>query len=392
MAFDLERARDDTPGCSKVLHFNNAGASLMPQPVLNSVIDHLILESRMGGYEAAELAADKLERVYENAARLINCSPDEIAVLENATRSWDMAFYSISFRPGDVILTSVTEYASNFIAYIQVAEKTGAEIKVIPNDEYGSISIEALRNSINDRVKLIALTHVPTNGGLVNPAEEVGKIAGEAGVLYLLDACQSVGQMPIDVQRIGCHMLSATGRKFLRAPRGTGFLYVSQDILAGLEPAMLDLHSAQWVDKDKYEIRNDARRFETWEVNYAGKMGLGTAIEYALNWDIKVTWPRICRLADELRRRLADLPGVVVRDLGRQKCGIVTFTVAEKTPHEVRRRLADEKINVAVSPKNYTLLDMRSRGLDDGLIRASVHYYNTEEEIDRFCRALELMV
>ncbi|HTY25540.1 MAG TPA: aminotransferase class V-fold PLP-dependent enzyme, partial [Desulfomonilaceae bacterium] len=265
-------------------------------------------------------------------------------------------------------------------------------IKVIPNDEYGSISIEALRNSINDRVKLIALTHVPTNGGLVNPAEEVGKIAGEAGVLYLLDACQSVGQMPIDVQRIGCHMLSATGRKFLRAPRGTGFLYVSQDILAGLEPAMLDLHSAQWVDKDKYEIRNDARRFETWEVNYAGKMGLGTAIEYALNWDIKVTWPRICRLADELRRRLADLPGVVVRDLGRQKCGIVTFTVAEKTPHEVRRRLADEKINVAVSPKNYTLLDMRSRGLDDGLIRASVHYYNTEEEIDRFCRALELMV
>ena len=392
MPFDLERARDDTPGCPKVLHFNNAGASLMPRPVLNSVIDHLILESQMGGYEAAELAADKLERVYENAARLINCSPDEIAVLENATRSWDMAFYSISFRPGDVILTSVTEYASNFIAYIQVAEKTGAEIKVIPNDEYGSISIEALRNSVNDRVKLIALTHVPTNGGLINPAEEVGKIAGEAGVLYLLDACQSVGQMPIDVQHIGCHMLSATGRKFLRAPRGTGFLYVRQDILAGLEPAMLDLHSAQWVDKDKYEIRNDARRFETWEVNYAGKMGLGTAIEYALSWDLNVTWPRICCLADELRRRLTDIPGVVVRDLGRQKCGIVTFTVAGKTPHEVRRRLVQQKINVAVSPKNYTLLDMKSRGLDDGLIRASVHYYNTEEEIGRFCRSLELMV
>jgi len=392
MSFDLARAREDTPGCSDVLHFNNAGASLMPEPVLDSVIDYLRLESRTGGYEAAELSRGKLASVYDSAARLINCRPDEIAIMENATRSWDMAFYSIRFKPGDIILTAVAEYASNFIAYLQVAKRTGADINVIENDEYGALSIEDLRNNISDRVKLIALTHVPTNGGLVNPAEEVGNIAREAGILYLLDACQSVGQMPMDVQRIGCHMLSATGRKFLRGPRGTGFLYVSGDIVNDLEPPVLDLHSAEWVEEGKYEIRKDASRFETWEGNYAGKIGLGTAIDYALKWDINVTWPRICRLAEELRHRLEELPRVTVQDLGREKCGIVTFTVDGKKPLEIKRLLADKKINVTVAPKNYTLLDMEQRGFHEGLIRASVHYYNSEDEIDRFCRTIETMI
>lgn len=392
MVFDLQRARDDTPGCSNVLHFNNAGASLMPRPVLNSIVDHLVLESQIGGYEAAEVARDKVESLYRAAARLMGGGPDEIAVVDNATRAWDMAFYSIPFEIGDVILTSVAEYASNFIAYLQVAKKTGAKIRVVPNDESGAISVDALAASIDDRVRLISLIHVPTNGGLINPAEKVGQIAKEAGVLYLLDACQSVGQMPVNVERIGCHMLSATGRKFLRGPRGTGFLYVRRETVEQLEPPLLDLHSASWVEKDRYEIRKDARRFETWEANYAANIGLATAIDYALEQDINATWPRIRQLADALRSSLALIPGVRLRDLGSQKCGIVTFTVQGKKPDQIRLALAEEKINVAVSPKNYTLLDMESRDLGDGVVRASVHYYNSEEEIDRFCEALEVIL
>ncbi|MGO9566687.1 MAG: aminotransferase class V-fold PLP-dependent enzyme [Desulfomonilaceae bacterium] len=389
MPFDLTRARAETPGCSNVLHFNNAGASLMPEPVLDSVIGHLRLEAEIGGYEAAEQAGQEIEHVYDSAARLISCRPDEIAVVENATRGWDMAFYSIPFRAGDIILTSVAEYASNFIAYLQVAHRTDATVKVIPNDEYGAISVDALKNSIDNRVKLIALTHVPTNGGLVNPAEKVGEIAREAGVLYLLDACQSVGQMPINVQRIGCDMLAATGRKFLRGPRGTGFLFVRREILESLEPPLLDLHAARWVEKDRYEIREDARRFENWETNCAGKIGLGTAIDYTLQWRLEETWSRISHLGEQLRGRLAELPGVIVRDLGREKCGIVTFTVEGKNPEEIRLALSEKRINVSVSPSQYTLLDMENRGLKDGVIRASVHYYNTDEEIDRFYRVLE---
>ncbi len=391
MKFDLARARQETPGCEHVLHFNNAGASLMPQPVLDATIAHLQLEAQIGGYEAAERSKDAVEHVYDAIAKLIGCARDEVAIIENATRAWDMAFYSIALGPGDRILTAMAEYASNYIAFLQVAAKTGAVVEVIPNDAHGQISLDALRKAINARVKLIAITHVPTNGGLVNPAAAVGKIAREAGILYLLDACQSIGQMPIDVNALGCDMLSATGRKYLRGPRGTGFLYVRRGILDQLDPPLLDLHAAEWVAADRYEIRPDARRFENWETNYAGKIGLGVAIDYALQWDIDTTWRRIKTLAYNLRARLAALPGVIVHDRGVTQCGIVTFSIEDKDPEEIRRELAQHNINVSVTVITSTRLDMEARGLTS-LVRASVHYYNSEEEVERFCRMVESLI
>ena len=391
MPIDLQRARQDTPGCKNVLHFNNAGAALMPIPVLEATIAHLQLEAQIGGYEAAEQAHEAVEHTYNAIATLINCSHDEIAIIENATRAWDQAFYSLPFQPGDRILTAMNEYASNYIAFLQVAKRTGAVIEVIPNDTHGQISLEALRNALDERVKLIAITHVPTNGGLVNPVAEVGKIAREHGILYLVDACQSVGQMPMDVQSIGCDMLSATGRKYLRGPRGTGFLYIRQSILDRLEPPFLELNSAQWVSPDRYEIRPTVRRFESWETNYAGKIGLGVAIDYALQWGMDSIWRRIKTLAYALRTQLSPLPGVIVRDRGITQCGIVTFTVEDKTPEEIASALKSQHINVTVTQRMGTLLDMESRGLTS-MVRASVHYYNTEEEVEQFCRAVESLL
>jgi selenocysteine lyase/cysteine desulfurase len=387
MAFDVQRARRETPGCEHVLHFNNAGAALMPQPVLEATVAHLQLEAQIGGYEAAARAQAAVEHVYDAAASLLGCHRDEIAIVENATRAWDMAFYAVPLSPGDRILTAMAEYASNYIAFLQVARKTGARVEVIPNDEDGQISIEALRDTIDERVKLIAITHVPTNGGLVNPAAAVGQVAREAGVMYLLDACQSVGQMPIDVEAIGCDMLSATGRKYLRGPRGTGFLYVRRELLERLEPPFLDLHAAQWVARDRFEIRPDARRFENWETYYAGKIGLGVAIDYALHWGLEAIWTRITGLADHLRRRLSAIPGVMVRDQGARRCGIVSFTVAGRDAEAVQRLLGQERMNVSVSRLPSTRLDMEARRLCD-LVRASVHYYNTDTEVERFCAAL----
>ena len=219
----------------------------------------------------------------------------------------------------------------------------------------------------------------------------MGAIARRWGALYLLDACQSVGQMPLDVNRVGCHMLSATSRKFLRGPRGTGFLYVSQGLINQLEPPLLDLHAATWIGPDRYEIRPDARRFENWETNYAAKIGLAVAIDYALSWGMDSIWSRVSLLAQELRQRLDEIPRVTVRDLGRERCGIVTFSVDVKRPEEIRQALHSVQMNVSASPARFTLLDMQSRGLQDGLVRASVHYYNTSDEIDRFCRALQEM-
>jgi len=382
--FDVLRARRDTPGCERVLHFNNAGAALMPRQVVDATIGHLRLEAEMGGYEAAAEAHDAVERVYGAIGSLIGCQRDEIAITENATRAWDMAFYAIPLQAGDRILTCMAEYASNYIPFLQVARRTGAIIEVIPNDEHGQVSVEALNNLVDKRVRLIAITHVPTNGGLVNPAVAIGRVAREADILYLLDACQSIGQMPIDVQHVGCDILSATGRKYLRGPRGTGFLYVRRGILEQLEPPFLDLHAATWTAKDRYEIRPDARRFESWETNYAGKIGLGVAVDYARSWGLERIWTRISYLSGLLRARLNKTPHVIVHDLGAQKCGIVTFTVAGQDPQETRHRLAQQKMNASVSLAEYTRLDMDDRELAS-VVRASVHYYNTEEEVERFC-------
>ena len=224
--FDIERARTETSGCEMVLHFDNAGSSLMPQPVLDRVLAHLQLEMQVGGYAAADAAHDEIEAVYTGLAGLVNGRSTEIALVENATVAWQMAFHSIPFQAGDRILTAKAAYASNYISYLQLAQKHGVTIEVIPDDEQGQVDVAALRQMMDERVRLIAITHVPTNGGLVNPAAAVGQVAREWDTLYLLDACQSVGQLPVDVRAIGFDMLSATGRKWLRGPRGTGFLYV----------------------------------------------------------------------------------------------------------------------------------------------------------------------
>ena len=381
---NVEALRAETPVSERVLHFNNAGAALMPRRVMDAVVAHLELEALAGGYEAHEREAARVEGVYDSIARLINCRRDELALVEHATRAWDQAFYAVPLGPGDRILTSVAEYGANFVAYLQVAGRTGAEVTVVPNDEHGQISVGALREMMDDRVRLVSLNHVPTNGGLVNPAEAVGRVAREAGALFLLDACQSVGQLPVDVESIGCDMLSATGRKFLRGPRGTGFLYVRSEALDRLRPLTVDHYAAEWVARDRYELRPDARRFETWEKSYALLLGLGAAVDYALELGQDAIWERIRALAGLLRGRLAELPRVATHDLGEVKCGIVTFAVDGVDPLEVKRRLAGRGINIVAVGAASARIDMDGRGLD-ALCRASVHCYNTEAEVERFC-------
>lgn len=387
MALNIAKLRKETPGCKNVLHFNNAGAALMPQPVIDAVNQHFEMEAEMGGYEAADKAKDSILGFYDAAAKLIHCTPEEIAYQESATRAWDMVFYSLSFKKGERILTSKAEYASNYIAFLQMAKRTGAIVEVIPDDVYGQLSIDALKSMITPSVKLIAITHIPTQGGLINPAEAVGKIARAHGIFYLLDATQSIGQMPINVQSIHCDALCATGRKFLRGPRGTGFLYVRSSKIAELDPPFLDLKAAAWEKKECYTVNPDATRFETWERNYANMLGLKAAIEYALSLGMPAIWERIVALSKILRLKLAAVDGVVVRDLGERKCGIVSFTVEGVEAIAVQERLRTKNIHVSVSLAEYARLDLEERGLKS-LVRASVHAYNTEEEIEIFVREI----
>ncbi|AUI60676.1 aminotransferase class V-fold PLP-dependent enzyme [Amycolatopsis sp. BJA-103] len=378
--FDVNRARAETPGCAEVVHLNNAGSSLPPARVTDTVVGYLREEALVGGYEQAAATLERMDGVYASAARLVGAEPDDIALTDNATRSWQAVFYALPFAAGDRILTAKSEYASNVISYLQLAKRTGAVVEVVENDESGQLDVEDLKRRVDGDVKLIAVSHVPTQGGLVNPAEEIGAVAREAGIPFLLDACQSAGQIDLDVARLNCDALSVTGRKYLRGPRGTGFLYAHPRLRERVEPAMLDLHSAAWTAPESYEVDSTAKMFEVWERDHAAVHGLGAAIDYALEWGMPAIEARVTALAATLRDALREIPGVLVHDQGTRQCGIVTFSVAKTPSPEVKQRLAAAKINVSVVEASSAQFDFVARGLPS-MVRSSVHYFNTEDEI-----------
>jgi selenocysteine lyase/cysteine desulfurase len=381
MSLNKQAIRNELVSEPGSIHLDNAGASLMPRCVLDTQIKHLQLEASVGGYEAARLENPRIEAVYDSVARLINCQCDEVAIVENASVGWMMAFYSIPFERGDRILTVEAEYASNYLAYLQIARERGVVVETIPSTDSGEVCVDSLRAMIDDRVRLISVTQVPTNGGLVNPIEAIGTVARENNILYIVDACQSAGQIVLDVEAIQCDVLTATSRKFLRGPRGVGFLYVRSAILDTLHPPMIDLFSARWVTADRYELRADARRFENWENNYAAKLGMGRAIDYALDIGVDFIEHEVNRLAALLRDKLSTVAGVTVHDIGKHKCGIVTFSMAGVEASTIETCLRENRIMVSVSSPASTLIDANRRQLPD-LVRSGVHYFNTEEELD----------
>lgn len=385
---DIEKIRADTPSCQEIIHFNNAGASLMPKPVFAALQRVLEDENRLGGYEAERRAQPDIQGFYAAFGALLNADPDEIAYVENATRAWDMVFYGLRLGKGDRVITHSSEYASNYLALLQQSRRLGFEIDLVPSDRFGQIDVEQLEAMLTPQTKLIAITHVPTQGGLVNPAAAVGELAQKHGIAYLLDACQSVGQIDVDVAQIGCDFLSGTGRKFLRGPRGTGFLYVRRSMLERIDPPFVDLLSAKWTAHNSYEFAAGAKRFENWESNVAGRVALGEAVRYAKAIGLNHIETRVAKLADVLREALSDIKGVQVRDLGQTKCGIVTFTKEGRDPQFIEERLREKGINVSVALMTSARLDLEARNLSS-LVRASVHYFNTEDEISRFVQAVK---
>jgi selenocysteine lyase/cysteine desulfurase len=384
---DVDQLRAETPGTRHRTHLNNAGAALMSRRTLSAMTDQLELEAAIGGYEAAARAADRIEATYAGMARLLGARREEIALFDNSTHAWNAGFYAIPFRPGDRILTSRAEYGSNVLAYLQVARRTGAELVVVPNDEHGAVDLAALENLVDERTRLIGLTYVPTFGGLVNPAAEAGLIARAAGVLYLLDATQAVGQFPVDVTALGCDLLTGTARKFLRGPRGTGFLYVRTDALDRLDPAVVEIGSATWDGGRGYTWAEGAQRFETWERSGVNLVGFTAAIDQALELGLDAIGERTVGLGARLRDQLAALPKVRTHDQGTNPCAIVTVTVDGVAPEDAKAALDAAGINATLTVPSDDPLDTEERRLP-ALVRLSPHYYNTEAELDRAVEVL----
>jgi selenocysteine lyase/cysteine desulfurase len=379
---DIDALRKDTPGTANRVHLNNAGAGLLSRQTLEAVTSHLELEAAVGGYEAADQERDRIDATRTNLARLLGGRPDELALFDNSTHAWNAAFYSLTFKPGDRILTGRAEYGSNVLAYLQTARRSGAEVVVVPDDEFGQLDTAALTGLIDERTRLVGVSHVPTSGGLVNPAAEIGRLTRAAGVPFLLDATQTVGQLPVDVTEIGCDMLTGTGRKFLRGPRGTGFLWVRSEALEYLDPFVSDIEAATWDGARGFTWHDGARRFESWEASYANVLGLDAAVRQALDLGMDRIGQRATALGAYLRDRLDALPGVTTYDLGRVRCAIVTAKVDAVPTADVAAALARQGINVTTTVPEHTQFDTEVRDVHP-LVRLSPHYYNTEAELDR---------
>ena len=376
---EVAQLRSVTPGADNVIHLNHAGASLPTQATLDAQIHHLQHEAMTGGYEAANDAAERSEAVYSSLGSLIGATHSELARLEHATAAWNAGFWSVPMKAGQRIITANAAYGANAVGFLRAVERRGVIIDVVGDDEHGQVDVAELANRVDEDVALIALTHVPTNGGLVNPAAAVGTVANAAGVPYLLDACQSVGQLHIDVDEIGCDLLSGTGRKYLRGPRGTGFLYASERIIDRLIPDHPDHHGADWTTPSKYVLQPTAQRFESWEFSHAGWLGLGNAVDEAVEIGTRRIEATVYERADSLRAQL-QAAGFTVWDLGSRPCGIVTATGPDLDPSEAKAALRAQGVNISVTTPASTRFDSANRNLPD-LMRISVHYITTEAEI-----------
>lgn len=388
MTIDIDAVRADTPGCASVTHLNNAGSSLPPKPVLDTVVEYLETEARTGGYEIAADRCDALASVYEQASALIGGQPANWAFVESATRAWNAAFSALRFSPGDRVLTTKAEYPSNMAGLLRAKEIQGVEVVIVPDDEHGQVDVAALESLLDERTRLVSLTHVPTQGGLVNPAVRVGDVLRDTPILFQLDACQSAGQIAVSIDEIGCDILSFTGRKFVRGPRGTGMVWASDAALAQMDnPAGVDMQGAVWDEPFHVTPDPTATRFEPFEVFFAGKVGLAEALRYANAVGIHNIEARNRSLAARLRTGLTDLPGVTVQDKGAEQCAIVTFSVDGHDPNAIKETLRGKSINLSVTSLSSARLDFPERQLDE-IVRASVHYFNTEAEIDSLIAAI----
>jgi selenocysteine lyase/cysteine desulfurase len=386
----LARWRLDTPGCERVVHLNNAGAALVPRSVRDAVAAHLTLEDELGGYEAAEARVEAIQETYAAVARLLGTRARNLAIVQNSTVAFAQAMSAFDLGPGDLVLTSRADYASNQIMFLSLARRRGVEVIRAPDAPEGGIDPDEVARLVRRRrPALVALTWVPTNSGLVQPVEAVGRICREAEVPYLIDGCQAVGQIPIDLKRLHCDFLAATARKFLRGPRGLGFLYVSERTLeSGAHPLLVDMHGATWTDTDAFSLTPDARRFETWEFAHALVLGLGAAARYALEVGLDTARDRSRDLAAYTRDRLGTVPGVRVLDRGPELCAIVTAAIRNQDASDIKLALRERGINTSSPQREDAVIDMDEKGARSAL-RFSPHYYNTKEEIDTAVESLK---
>ncbi|HBS12791.1 MAG TPA: aminotransferase [Flavobacteriaceae bacterium] len=390
MEIDINQIRKDITDYGEKIFLNSAGSSLMPKSVVQEINRYLLEEEKFGGYSVAELKTNEIADFYNQTAQLIGAEAHNIAFTHDATDAYIKALSSIHFKHNDIIITTDDDYASNHIQFISLQKRFGIKIVRIKNLENGELDMIDFQKLVDKHnPKLVAVTHVPTNSGLIQNIEAIGEICYNQKIIFLLDACQSVGQLSINVTKIKCDFLTATGRKFLRGPRGTGFLFISDRLLKnGFSPLMIDGGGAVWKAIDQFDILENAKRFETWEAPYALIMGFREAIRYANNIGLENIQSYNQKLMLRLRENLIGIQGVKLFDKGLKNCNILTFRKDGKSLAKIKEKLNSNNVFFSVSRKEWGVIDFNKKGID-WVIRLSPHYFNTIEEIDNVSKIID---
>lgn len=373
-----------------MIHLNTAGAGLMPEPVTKAMLDCVGREAAAGGYETEQHYDHILQHeVYQRIAGLLGASVEDIAFFDSATRAWCSVICRLNPGPADRIWITPYEYAGNLISLFRLRARTGCRIEVIPSTPDGDLDLAWIAANITDDVALVSITHIPSGCGLVNPVAEIGRLLAPHRCIYAVDGCQSAGHVRVCMAEIGCQLFTGAGRKFLRGPRGTGFAYVAPELRAALVPDIHDLHVAGVVSPDTYELTDTtARSLELAERSTAVVVGLNAAL---LHHESVADPYHNQDVFDMLRATVAENPGIDLINPGTVQSGIVSFRHETVSAEQICRELAGHGINVWQIRGDHTPLYMARRGVDRA-VRASVHYYNTADEVSEFGRTLRKII
>ncbi len=371
-----------------VLHFNHSGAGLPSPETVQVIVNHLRLEAERGPMEAGALASDASNMVYKTAAQLLGCSSQHVAFGTSHGQLYGNLIASIPLAPGDKVLVSRQEWIGNVLCLQRSANLNGASLSLMASDDTSAVDPVALGKSLSPDVRIVALTWIGAGSALINPAAAIGAAIRQAGssAFFIIDASQVIGQVPINVAELGCDALIACGRKFLRGPRGTALAYISPRLASEIVPRNIDSLSSTLRDGN-VEVANSAQAFEFGEESVALKLGLGKAIEQALDLGVDHIRLALDQKAGALRQALAELPRVKLLDRGNNKGAAVTFAIDGLPCATAKQRLSEQGINIGMNGPGYTPYDMSMRGISE-LLRASVHLNTTDEDIALIVNAI----
>lgn len=392
MGKSVEEVRSDIPFLDTgVIYLDNAATTPTPNPVIEAMLEYYREYSAnigRGLHRATKRATEAFESSREKVAKTIGAKPDEIAYTKNATEALNLVARGLDWEKGDKVIATIFEHHSNLIPWQKLEEEIGIELEIVHENSDCIVEPSAIEEAIDERTRLVTIPHVSNAFGTRQPVEEVGEIAEENDILFSVDAAQAVGHMPVDVGEIGCDFLAAPGHKGLLGPQGTGFLYIREDRLDRVEPLLYGGGIVEAAEEHESDLVEPPQIFDAGTPNIPGVIGLGRAAEYVLGIGLEEIEERERKLVDRMLD-IGDCDEIEVYGPGSAEGfgGAASFNLKGMDHHEVSSVL-DEVENIATRSGHHCAMPAMSHLGLDGNVRASVHYYNTEEDVGRFAEVL----